>query len=72
MSNIYVDGGRKFEGVSFANRPGGLNNLALGLGVLARCENQFAGCAKKTFYEFANFSTAGLNLRGSKKDVPTL
>ena len=72
MSNIYVDGGRKFEGVSFANRPDGIKNLALVLCVLVRFENKCTGIARKLLCEFPNFSTAGPNFRDSKKDAPTL
>ena len=66
-TNIYVDGCRKFEGVAPPNRSGGVNNLALGIGVLVRCENKCTGRAGELFYEFSNFSTAGANFRESKK-----
>ena len=54
-SYIYVDGSVIFDGVAPANRSGGLKDLALGLWVLARCENKCTWRAKKLFYEFSNF-----------------
>ena len=52
---IYVAGIIKFEGVSFANRPGGLKNLEVGLWALVRCGNKCTGRAKKLLYEFWDF-----------------
>ena len=46
MANIYDDGSGKCDGVSFAKRPGGVNNTAIVFGVPVRFGTKCAGRAK--------------------------